>query len=219
VPSFISRNLSLVLQSESDVVQPFEQAMAGKLVNLKCSGQSMVIVDFALLEIDCDLIVVNFRCPASNLADFVFAQNHRKHAILHTIVGKDIGERWRNEDAKTEILERPHGMFSRGSTTEILSRYQNTRARIARMVENKRRVVLAIAGAAPIEQQKLAEPGALNPLQKLLGNDLIGINIGPMKRRNTTFVDANGFHGSLLADQINGIVEGHGFSRAANSQK
>jgi len=110
-------------------------------------------------------------------------------------------------------------MFSRGSTTEILSRYQNTRARIARMVENKRRVVLAIAGAAPIEQQKLAEPGALNPLQKLLGNDLIGINIGPMKRRNTTFVDANGFHGSLLADQINGIVEGHGFSRAANSQK
>src|SRR5580698_4645789 len=111
--------------------------MAGKLVNLKCSGQSMVIVDFALLEIDRDLIVVNFRCPASNLADFVFAQNHGQHAILHTIVGKDVGERRRNEDAKTKILERPHGMFSRRSTTEILSRNQNTRARMPRMVENK----------------------------------------------------------------------------------
>jgi hypothetical protein len=87
------------------------------------------------------------------------------------------------------------------------------------MVENKRRIVLAIAGATPIEQQKLAEPGALDPLQKLLRNDLVGINIGPMKRSDATCVNANGFHGSLLADQINGIVEGHGFSRAANSQK
>src|SRR5271168_3581027 len=137
MPSFIGGDIGLVLQSKADVVQPFEQAVASELVNLKCGGQSMAIVDFALLEIDCDLIVVNFGCPASYLADFVFTQNHREHAILHTIVGKDVGERRRDQDAKTEILQRPHGMFSRGTTTEILSRNQNTRPRIARMVQNK----------------------------------------------------------------------------------
>ena len=136
MPSFIGGDLGLVLQSESDVVQPFEQAMAGKFVDLKCSGQSVAIVDLALLEIDGDLVVGEFRCPASDLGDFVFAQNHGQHAILHTIVGEDVGERWRNEDAETEILQRPDGMFSRGSTTEILSRNQNTRARVAWMVQN-----------------------------------------------------------------------------------
>jgi hypothetical protein len=88
-------------------------------------------------------------------------------------------------------------MFPRRSATEILSHYQNACARVTRMIENKRWVVLALAGATPIVEQKLTKTRTLNPLQKLLGNNLIGIHIRSMERRDATFVSAKGPHYGL----------------------
>src|SRR5579863_1711288 len=97
----------------------------------------MIVVHLALLEIDRDLIVGMLCRPPCDLGDFVFAQDDGQHAVLHTIVGEYISERRCDEDAETEIFQRPDGMFSRRSTTKILSRHQNARFRIAWMVQNK----------------------------------------------------------------------------------
>ena len=37
---------------------------------------------------------------------------------------------------------------------------------------------------SPVEKGKLTEPGPFDPLQKLLGNDLVGIHVRPVERRN-----------------------------------
>src|SRR4029077_17689774 len=62
------------------------------------------------------------------------------------------------------------------------------------LVERKRRVELAIGRAAPIVKQKLAKASTLNSLQKLLGNDLVGIDIRPLERRDFAFVYAKRLH-------------------------
>src|SRR5580692_904273 len=111
--------------------------MTRELVDLECSGQSTIIVDFALIEIDSDLIVGMLCRPPCDLGDFVFAQDNGQHAVLHAIVGEDISERWCDEDTETEIFQRPDGMFSRRSATEILPHDQNTCAHIAGMVQNE----------------------------------------------------------------------------------
>jgi hypothetical protein len=154
----------------------------------------MRVVNFALFEIDCDLVVFKFACAASDLGNFVFAQDYGEHTVFHAVIGEDVGERGRDEDAKTEILQRPHGMFPRRPTPEILSRHQNARARVAWIVEDERRVMLAIAGATPIVEQKLPKSCTLDPLQELFGNNLIGINIRSMQRCDPTLVSAQGFH-------------------------
>ena len=73
MPSFVRLNVGFVLQSESYIVESFEQAMAGELVDLECGGQSKPVVDCALLEIDANLVVIEFGRSASDLGDFIFA--------------------------------------------------------------------------------------------------------------------------------------------------
>src|SRR5580692_6645880 len=166
----------------------------------------MPVVYQTLLEVDRNLVAMQFLRPARNLSNFRFAQNHSQHTILHTIIGEDVSKRRRDENSETEILQRPNRVLPRRSTTKILADHQDTRARVPRMVENKRWILLAIARAPPIVKQKLAESGALNPLQKLLGNNLIGIDIRPMQRRNPTSVNANGFHGYLNIPRLPSFV-------------
>ena len=45
---------------------------------------------------------------------------------------------------------------------------------------------------APVVEQELAEAGALNALQKLLGNDLVGIDVGAIERNDNSGVLRNG---------------------------
>ena len=57
---------------------------------------------------------------------------------------------------------------------------------------------------SPIEEQILAEAGPLDPLQKLLGNDLIGIDVGPVHRGDQAGVFGEGLHGRSLRLEAEG---------------
>ena len=46
-----------MLQSQPDVVQTFEQAMAGKVIDLESGGKSVIVFDCALLQVDGQAIV------------------------------------------------------------------------------------------------------------------------------------------------------------------
>src|SRR6185437_12758047 len=54
----------------------------------------------------------------------------------------------------------------------------------ARLVQDERRIDRAIGLVAPVEEGELAEAGALDPLEKLLGDNLIGVHVRPVERRD-----------------------------------
>ena len=45
------------------------------------------------------------------------------------------------------------------------------------------RIGLPVVREAPVEEQELAEAGALDPLEELLGDDLVGIDVGAVQRQ------------------------------------
>src|SRR5580658_1535484 len=89
-------------------------------------------------------------------------------------------------------------MLARRSTTKISARDQNTCARVARLIQHELGILLPVRAKPPVVKQKLAEPRALNPLQKLLGNNLIGIHINPIQRRHTPPMHGEWFHCVIL---------------------
>ncbi len=73
VPGFVVCDLRFVLQRESDIIQAIEQAMAGEVVDLEGCGKSMIVVHFALFEVDGDVVVVHIACAAGDFRNFLFA--------------------------------------------------------------------------------------------------------------------------------------------------
>src|SRR5439155_25494610 len=104
------------------------------------------------------------------------------------------GKRKRNHNANTKILQRPDSMLARRPTTEILTGDKNTCARIAWLIKRKCGIKLAIRSVPPIVKQKFAEACTLDPFQKLLGNNVIGVDVRPLKRRDLPFVNSKWSH-------------------------
>src|SRR5439155_1460 len=97
--------------------------------------------------------------------------------------------------------------------TEILPGDKNTCARIARLIERKCGIKLSVRGVPPIVKQKFAEARTLDPFQKLLGNNLIGVDVRPLKRRDLPFVSSNWSHVPSAFDSL--ADEGARATRAA----
>src|SRR6185503_4318089 len=72
--------------------------------------------------------------------------------------------------------------------------YEYRRALVTRFVEYKRRVRFAVRQVAPIVKNKLSKPRALDAFQKLLGNDLIRIDVGTIERSHEPGVFVKSFH-------------------------
>ncbi len=79
-------------------------------------------------------------------------------------------------------------MFAGGSAAEVLARNQNLRVLVVRMIQNEIRMrcagIRSLLNAPPIEEQKFAIPGTFDPLEELLGNDLIGVDILAIEGRD-----------------------------------
>ena len=123
----------------------------------------------------------------------------RQHAVLEAVVVKNIGEAGGDDHAETVIAQRPRGMLAAGAAAEIPPRQQNAGPAIFRPVQFELGIVGAIVVESPIEKQKLPKAGALDPLEKLLGDDLIGIDIRPIHRSDEAGVFGEGGH-KLLRD-------------------
>src|ERR1700732_994904 len=134
------------------------------------------------LKIDGNLVFGQFLRVAGDFGYLFFSEHDGEYAILDTVVGEDVRERRCDDGPEAKILQRPDRMFARRATTKIPSRQQYTRAGVTGLVERKRRVELAIGRAAPIVKQKLTKASTLNSLQKLLGTDLVGIDIRALER-------------------------------------
>ena len=66
------------------------------------------------------------------------------------------------------------------------------RADVALVVEHE------VAVVAPRREQTLLEPGPLDPLEPLGGDDLIGVDVGPLQRQPCAGDHVHGLHAQLL---------------------
>src|SRR5581483_1067096 len=85
-------------------------------------------------------------------------------------------------------------MFPRRATTKVLSRHQNRRAFIPRFVQHEFRIFRAVRPESPVVENKLPESSLLDSFQKLLGHDLVRIDIGPIQRRHAPAMHGKWFH-------------------------
>ena len=59
--SLVIRDLTIMLQSQSNIIQPVQQTMPHELIHRKLSGKPLLIPHFTLLQIDGDLVVEGIR--------------------------------------------------------------------------------------------------------------------------------------------------------------
>ncbi len=91
-------------------------------------------------------------------------------------------------------------MFAAGAAAKIAAGQQDARPGKLRPVELEiapRRFPVVLV--PPIIKQERPIAGPLNPLEKLLGNDLVSINGRPVHRANETGMGGEWLHGSTLA--------------------
>ena len=60
--------------------------------------------------------------------------------------------------------------------------------------QDRVRLELDLAVADPVVEEELAEAGALDPLQELLRDDLVGVDVGAVEHRDAALDDIDGLH-------------------------
>ena len=119
------------------------------------------------------------RRGVEQLAHVGLRQHHAEQADLGAVGAEDVGERRRDDRAEAPVLQRPRRVLARRARAEVGAG------------DEDRRVAGTPAGSstksgslAPVEEQELAEAGALDALQELLRDDLVGVDVGAVERRD-----------------------------------
>ncbi len=119
----------------------------------------------------------------------------RQHAVLEAVVVENIAERGRDHAADAEIHQRPGRVLARRAAAEIVAGDQDLGFAIGRLVEHEVGVLAAVVLVAHLGEQALAQPGALDRLQVLLGDDHVGVDIDHLQGGGDAFQRGEFFHG------------------------
>ncbi len=138
-------------------------------VDLELDDAAVGTADFLGLEVDGERRVRAAARVVEKLVDVGLGKADRQNAVLEAVVVEDIGERRGDDAADAEIEERPGGMLAGGAAAEVVARDQDLGLLVGLLVEDEVGVFLAVLVIAQLEEQRLAEPGPLDRLQKLLG--------------------------------------------------
>ncbi len=159
------------------------------------------------LEVDAQLVARSSLDLLEQLVDFSVAQDDRQQAVLEAVVEEDVGVAGRDDAAKTVLLQGPRRVLAAGAATEVLPGQQHAGTLVTLGVEHEilvqRALGVVLVGlahvqVAPFVEQVGAKAGALDRLEKLLGNDLVGVDVGTIQRRDQTIVLSESFHAALL---------------------
>jgi len=210
---FVGSNGGFMLQGEADIVQSVQQAVMSKVVDMEFGGETVIVGDRAIFEIDREFVIFDFVRALHDLRDLVITEANREQAVLETVISKNVAERRGNDDAESVVCERPDGVLTGRTTAKILAGDENRGLLVPRVVKNKVRDMVALGRVAPVVKEKLTKAGAFNALEKLLGDNLIGINIDAIERSDGSSVFAKGFH--KFSSQFVVAVSGVRLTRSA----
>ena len=112
----------------------------------------------------------------------------RDEPVLGAVVAEDVAEARRDDRVEATLLDRPHGVLARRADAEARPGNEDRCAGVALVVEHE------VAVVAPRREQALLEAGALDALQPLGGDDLVGVDVAAPQRHPATRDDMNGLH-------------------------
>src|ERR1039458_7464126 len=128
------------------------------------------------------------------MGDLFFAEANENDAILTCVGEKDVSECRSDDGAEAEVAESPCGVLAAGAAGEGLAGYEDLSTLVARIIQDKRWVRIARTGTTPVEEEEIAVAGALDALKELLGNDLVGIDVGSVEGCGQCGQCAKGYH-------------------------
>ena len=97
-------------------------------------------------------------------------------------------------------------MLAARAAAEVAPRQEDARSRDNGLVEFELGVRCTVGKEPPVEEEKLPEACPLDPLEELLGNDLIGVDVGPVERGDDAGVSDEWLHGVRLS--FRGVFNG-----------
>src|SRR5271166_1376197 len=153
----------LLLECESNVVEPAEQPMADLVVDLE--GEEAPVEAHLLLD-QVDLALAGVGQAAAVLG----SHHDGQQTDLGAVGVEDVGEARRDDRLKAVVLQAPGCVLARGAAAEVLTGHQD---RVGRQLPAR------LLG--PVVEQELAEAGALDALEELLGHDLVGVHVGAIE--------------------------------------
>ena len=187
-------DIVFVLERQADVVEAVEQAMAAELFDIERNRQAKVVGERFLFEIGRELVAGMSGSTLEQVVDLGVAEHDRQHAVLEAVVIENVGEAGGDDHAEAVILQRPRGVLAAGAAAEIAASQQDARALGGGLVKFEVGVERAIVVADPVPEQKFAEARPLDPLEELLGDDLIGVDVGAIEGDNFAGEGGEGFY-------------------------
>jgi hypothetical protein len=183
-----------VLKRQCDVIEAVQQAMAAEGLDLEGAIEPVVVAQPAGLEVGGQL-VSGILCRArEQLVHCRIVQPDREHAVLEAVVVEDVGETRRDEHAKSVVGKRPGGVLAARATAEVAPRQEDAGTAVFGPVQLEIGIVRPVVVKPPIEEQVLSKAGSLDPLEELLGDDLVGIDVGPVHGSDEAGVGGVGLH-------------------------
>ena len=98
-------------------------------------------------------------------------------AIVEAVVVEDVGKARGNDGLEAVVRQRPGGVLAARPAAKIFERDHNIRLRVRLAVQHKRINLCTLNRKAHFVKQPILEAGALNRLQKLLGDNHIRVDI------------------------------------------
>src|SRR4051794_4600929 len=186
--------------------------MLAERIDLEPDGAAVRPANLLIGKIDRQRGVGAALGVVEQFVEVLLADADRQNAVLEAVVVKNIAERSRDHATDAEIQQRPRRVLAARATAEIIAGNQDFRVAIGRLVEDEIRVFAAVILVALFRKQSLAEPGALDGFQVLLGDHHVGIDIDDLQRRRDTFQRGELVHDSTSRLELkNG--SGGGLSR------
>src|SRR5207247_5121026 len=119
-------------------------------------------------------------------------RRYRQEPVAVAVREEDVAERRGDDGAEPVLRERPDGMLARGPAAKVRTGHEDRRAPCLGTIE------LEIRIGAPVIEEARAESGALDALEELLRDDLIGVHIAARQRDGLSPVAYEGSHGVTI---------------------
>src|SRR5713101_5963987 len=178
--SFEGSNRRVMALGKADLIEAAQQAVAGEPVDLEAIGKTLA-AHLPCFEVDRDLGGRVFGRQVDEMAHLARRQHHREQAGLVAVGQEDVGEARRDDRAIARVSNRPGRVLTRRPAAEIGAGDKHRRALELQPVERE------IRGLAPVVEKERAVAGALDALEELLGDDLVGVDVGAVERRHASY--------------------------------
>src|SRR5690606_9942557 len=160
-----------------DVVEAIQETVALEGVDLELDHAAIRAADFLRLQIYSQGGVGAPLGIVHQLVQLLGTYGDGQDAVLEAVVVENVGEAGGDHAAYAEIEKRPGRMLARGPAAEIVAGDQDLGVAVGRLVQNEIRIFRTVLIVAHLGKQALAEPGALDRLQIILGDDHVGVDI------------------------------------------